>query len=138
MGNVITRVLRILGFVVAGILILCVGVTGYEYAAARPAVEEQRAAHEGRQLFATYCLPCHGPAMQGHVPNAIQDAPPLKKPGFAIFFYTMPKDMEGFVAGLIGTGRRGMPSFQAILNPDQRASLAAFIRGANTGSEPLP
>jgi mono/diheme cytochrome c family protein len=45
----------------------------------------------------------------------------------------MPKDMEGFLAGLIGTGRGQMPAFQALLTAEQRAAVAAYLRQVNTG-----
>jgi mono/diheme cytochrome c family protein len=123
---------------VAILLVFVAGLVAYEHAAAKPEAEERLAADEGRMLFIANCIPCHGANLQGHVPNAPFDAPPLRKPGFAFYFYTMPKDMEGFIAGLIGTGRGQMPPFQKVLKPDQRAALAAFLRRVNTEQDAAP
>ncbi len=76
--------------------------------------------------------------MQGHVRGAIVDAPPLDKPGFAFWFYAMPKDMEGFIAGLVGSGRRQMPAFGQALTPADLRSLAVHIHRVNIGAVLAP
>jgi mono/diheme cytochrome c family protein len=133
MGRVLRWIAKGLAWTAAGLLVLAGGVVAYEYGAAKPAAEERRAAQQGRSLFAANCVPCHGADLLGHVPKAPFDAPPLRKPGFAFYFYTMPKDMEGFLAGLIGTGRGQMPAFQGLLTAEQRAAVAAYLRQVNTG-----
>ena len=134
--RVLRGIAKALALAAAGLLVLAGGVVAYEHAAARPEAEERRAADEGRAVFLANCVPCHGANLLGHVPHAPFDAPPLRKPGFAFYFYTMPKDMEGFLAGLIGSGRGQMPAFQSVLSAEQRAALAAYLRRVNTGGGP--
>jgi mono/diheme cytochrome c family protein len=138
LGKVLRNLLRSALITLCVLVVTALGLVAYEHLAARPAAEEQRAAEQGRTLFGQNCEPCHGANLLGHVPNAPFDAPPLRKPGFAFYFYTMPKDMEGFIAGLIGTGRGKMPAFQTLLSPEQRAALAAYLRKVNTDREQRP
>jgi mono/diheme cytochrome c family protein len=128
------RIGRVLAIFLGVLAVAIFGIVGYEYAAGwRRMPEEERLLDRGRKLYGTYCVPCHGANMQGHVAGAISDAPPLQKPGFAVFFYLMPKDMEGFIAGLVGSGRSQMPGFGQALTAGDLASLAAYIRRANVG-----
>lgn len=130
---------RILAMFLGVLAVAIVGIVGYEYAAGwRRPPKEERMQDRGRELYGTYCVPCHGAKLQGQVPGAIVDAPPLKKPGFAFWFYAMPKDMEGFIAGLVGSGRRQMPAFGQVLTNGDLDSLAAYIHRANMGPLPAP
>lgn len=135
----VSRILRMLGWSLAALAILACGVVGYEYAVGwRSQQEQERLVARGRALFDTYCARCHGEAMQGHVANAPADAPPLRKPGFAFWYAVMPKDMEGFIAGLIGTGRGRMPPFSSVLTEGDRTGLAAYIHRRNLESAAAP
>lgn len=131
----IARMLARAGVVLlAALAIGIAGVVGYEYAAARRSdAEEASLLVHGKDVFSRNCVLCHGANLAGHVPGAPLDAPPLKKFGFAFWYSAMPKDMEKFIAGLAGSGRGKMPPFQAILPPEDLASVAFYIRQVNRG-----
>jgi len=131
------RMLRIVGI---GLLALVLGTIGYEYAAAyRPARTRAADLERGRWLYGTLCHDCHGGQMLGRtLPTTNVAVPPLNKPGFRVFFYTMPADMEGFVADLIGTGRGDMPAFGPTVSAADRRALAAFIHAVNVGEAVAP
>lgn len=133
-----SRILRIAvraGVVLGAALAICItGVVGYENVAAlRSAEASASLLARGKDVFARNCALCHGENLAGHAKGAPLDAPPLDKPGFAFFFYTMPKDMEGFIAGLAGSGRGNMPPFQGVLSHEDLASAAYYIGRVNLG-----
>lgn len=133
----VRKTLRIVGW---GLLVLIIGTVGYQYVAAHhPASERVAMVERGHALYGTLCHECHGDHMEGrHLPTNDLDVPPLNKRGFKVFFYAMPSGMEGFVAGLIGTGRRGMPPFGATLGEADRRALAMYIHAVNVGDVPVP
>ncbi|HUJ76863.1 MAG TPA: cytochrome c [bacterium] len=134
--NVVARVLKWMGI---ALLVLILGTVGYEYAAGwRSAALDQRLVAEGTALYASHCAVCHGQEMQGQPFSADFAPPPLHKKGWAFWFYVMPKDTEGFMAKLIGSGRRQMPAFDQLLTPEQRLSLAVLIHRVNAGAVHLP
>lgn len=130
---------RILRYIGAILLALVLGTVVYEHARAyHPATERAAMLSRGREIYTTICHNCHGDHMEGHaVPGTDLVAPPLNKPGFRVFFYLMPHDMEGFVAGLVDTGRGGMPSFGAMIAPQDRRCVALLIHDVNTGATDL-
>lgn len=133
------RLGRIALGLIGALVLLAALIVSYETVAGwRSAAEDRALVSEGRTLYGVYCVECHGAQMEGRVFESGMAPPPLKKRGFAFWFYVMPHDMEGFVAGLVGGGRRFMPPLGEVLSAAQRRSLAALIRRANTGEMPLP
>jgi mono/diheme cytochrome c family protein len=126
---------RVLRYTGASLLLLVLGAVAYEYAAAyHPPAERTAMLERGRAIYRSICQECHGGQMEGRmIAERNLVVPPLNKPGFRTFFFLMPADMEGFVTGLIGTGRGGMPSFQATLSTEDRRALALLIHAVNVG-----
>jgi mono/diheme cytochrome c family protein len=135
----IAVLLRRPSFYAALVAVLLAATVGQQYLAAhRPEPERARVLAQGREVYGRICHVCHGERMEGRaLPNGAE-APPLVKPGFAFYFWILPSAMEGFLADLIGEGRRQMPSFAAALSPAERQAVAAFIHAANTGGARLP
>lgn len=139
MAGLVNVVARVLKWMATALLVLVLGTVGYEYAAGwRSSAADRRLVEEGRVLYASHCAVCHGQDMRGNYFSEDFAPPPLYKRGFAFWFTVMPKDMEGFVARLIGTGRRQMPAFDQELTPEQRLSLAVLIHRVNSGAARLP
>ncbi len=95
-------------------------------------------AFEGRRLFTTYCLVCHGPKGDGHGPlaNAMKKTPAnLLKPDVIA-----KSDRELYQT--IDSGKShdeilGMPRWTTILPPPQVEDIVAYIRFLERSPYPL-
>lgn len=93
-------------------------------------------AARGQELFATNCVPCHGPQGLGDGPvlkSQGQTAPTLTQPAF--HSQQTPND----IYTVISEGRIGklMPPWKGRLNPDQMWDLAYYAWWLGTGSATL-
>jgi cbb3-type cytochrome c oxidase subunit III len=114
------------------------GILAAAYAAsARPAYAASNA-FEGRRLFTTYCLVCHGVKGDGHGPlaNALKKAPA----NFLSAEVAKKSDQELYQA--IDSGKShdeilGMPRWSTVLPPPQIEDIIAYVRFLERSPYPL-
>jgi mono/diheme cytochrome c family protein len=79
----------------------------------------------GEQIWALYCLSCHGPNGVGDGPASAQLA---KRPKDLTMIASPPIFPDGILAFRIANGKNTMPAWQDTLTPDQIWDLVSFIR----------
>lgn len=125
---------RRVGWIVLLVVAALALTVGWQFAAAHREPERaQELLVKGSKLYGTYCEKCHRPHLEGGPIVGGWVAPPLVKPGFAVFFYTLPSGMEGFVADEIRLGNGPMPPFREVLTQAEIEALAFFVHRMNQG-----
>ena len=110
--------------------------------AGRELVEPYRAApqtlEEGKALFQTYCLVCHGEQGKGDGPIASKIPPPPSYKSDRLLQYP-----PGRIFHVITMGANKMPSYATQIAPDERWQIITYIRSqlqglpeATAGSKP--
>ena len=104
---------------------------------ARPASAASNA-YEGRRLFTTYCLVCHGPKGDGHGPLATA----LKKSPANFLSADVAKKSDQELYLTIDSGKShdeilGMPRWSSVLPPPQIEDIIAYIRFLERSRYPL-
>ena len=111
-----------------------------------PSLAESASSYEGRLLFTTYCLLCHGPDGRGRGPLAVR----MKiEPADLTVTVRSRSDMvlEGIISGqgrqlVSGRDRHNlisdaMPEWKDILSSREIESLIAYLRFLSTSKHPL-
>ncbi len=82
----------------------------------------------GRELYATYCAPCHGAAGAGLVGPNLTDAEVLHGESHEDIVRVITEGISG----------KAMPAWDAVLNADQIGDVAAFVRSIMGTNLPSP
>ena len=87
----------------------------------------------GRKLFNTYCIVCHGARADGLgyiVPHMTQ--PPPLIAGAPLLF------TDGRIFSIITSGQGNMPSYQNLLQTEQRWAIIHYVRVLQRAANPSP
>ena len=79
---------------------------------------------EGRAVFTSQCMVCHGERGKGNGPAAAALSPPPAN----LTDTRLAKLSDDSLFQVVTNGRRGMPAFAAILPPDRIREVLAYVR----------
>lgn len=68
---------------------------------------------KGAELYARHCATCHGTQM--------------RNPQWAIDLHTFPRDAHGRFVDSVTNGKRNMPPWDDVLNPDDIEALWSYV-----------
>ena len=107
----------LMGFLVVGVFVGCLGVTSAVYPQAAQAATEM-ATPDGSALFAVHCASCHP---QGK--NIIRRGKSLQQRALKRYGY----DTEAAIAQIITQGKPPMSSYGERFSPEEIQSLARYV-----------
>ncbi|MFL6937020.1 MAG: c-type cytochrome [Xanthobacteraceae bacterium] len=76
--------------------------------------------NRGGDLFARHCATCHGTRM--------------RNPQWAIDLRTFPRDAHGRFVDAVANGKRNMPPWDDVLNPEEIEALWAYVVAGESGN----
>jgi mono/diheme cytochrome c family protein len=74
---------------------------------------------KGGDLFARHCATCHGTRM--------------RNPQWAVDLRTFPRDARARFVDAVANGKRTMPPWDDVLNPDEIEALWAYVIAGESG-----
>jgi mono/diheme cytochrome c family protein len=98
-----------------GLALLCASAAAQD----RPAQFPPEQIKDGAALFARHCSTCHGTRM--------------RNPQWAIDLRTFPRDAHARFVDSVSNGKRNMPPWDDLLNPDEIEALWAYVVAGEPG-----
>jgi mono/diheme cytochrome c family protein len=86
---------------------------------------------DGRDLYQTYCLVCHGADGKGNGPLAGKIPPPPSYTSERVVAFP-----PGRIFHVLSMGSGKMPSYAALLSPDERWKVVAYVSTTLQGRQP--
>jgi mono/diheme cytochrome c family protein len=101
--------MRLLGALTLALALAGASATAQQRAAQFPPEQIKK----GAELYARHCATCHGTQM--------------RNPQWAIDLHTFPRDAHGRFVDSVTNGKRNMPPWDDLLNPDDIEALWSYV-----------